>query len=255
MSSPDMHTLAGAYALDALSEVERAQFRRHLEQCEACAQEVRELRETAARLGAAMDEQPPSGLKDRVLAEMRTTRQLPPRSEPDEPGERTRGPRRWPMLIAAAAAVVGLALAGVFGGIALHTSSELHSAQSQLGQARDRYRPVAELLASPDTRTEHVTSPRGGGGTVMVSRKLDRVMFLQSGLPPVPPDRVYEAWLMGPDLAPRPAGLLPGGPSGSLVVADGLAGAQQFAISIEQAGGSATGKPSADVVLVTPVPA
>ncbi|WP_406634743.1 anti-sigma factor domain-containing protein [Amycolatopsis sp. WGS_07] len=253
MSSPDMHTLAGAYALDALSEVERAQFRRHLEQCDACAQEVRELRETAARLGAAMDEQPPSGLKDRVLADMRTTRQLPPRTDAAEP--RARGPRRWPMLIAVAAAVIGLALAGVFGGIALHTSGQLTAAQSELDAARDRYRPVAELLAAPDTVTSHVTSPRGGGGTVMVSRKLDRVMFLQSGLPPVPAGRVYEAWLMGPDLAPRPAGLLPGGPSGSLVVADGLAGAQQFAVSVEQAGGAPSGKPSDEVVLVAPVPA
>ncbi|MET9267261.1 anti-sigma factor [Amycolatopsis sp. NPDC004079] len=253
MTSPDMHTLAGAYALDALSEVERAQFRRHLDQCEACAQEVRELSETAARLGAAMDEQPPSGLKDRVLAEMRTTRQVPPRTGSAEP--RPRGPRRWPMLIAAAAAVVGLALAGVFGGIALHTSSQLTSAQSELDAARDRYLPVAELLTAPDARTEHVASPRGGGGTVVISRKLDRVMFMQSGLPPVQSGKVYEAWLMGPELAPRPAGLLPGGPSGSLVVADGLAGAQQFAISVEQAGGSPSGKPSSDVVLVTSVPA
>ncbi|PKV96215.1 anti-sigma-K factor RskA [Amycolatopsis echigonensis] len=248
-----MHTLAGAYALDALSEVERAQFRRHLDQCDSCAQEVRELRETAARLGAAMDEQPPSGLKDRVLADMRTTRQLPPRTDSAEP--RPRGPRRWPMLIAAAAAVIGLALAGVFGGIALHTSSQLTTAQSELDAARARYLPVAELLTAPDVRTEHVASPRGGGGTVVASRKLDRVMFLQSGLPPVRSGQVYEAWLMGPDLAPRPAGLLPGGPSGSLVVAHGLAGAEQFAVSVEQAGGSPSGKPSNDVVLVTPMPA
>ncbi len=248
-----MHTLAGAYALDALSEVERAQFRRHLEQCESCAQEVRELRETAARLGAAMDEQPPSGLKDRVLADMRTTRQLPPRTGSAEP--RPRGPRRWPMLLAAAAAVVGLALAGVFGGIALHTSSQLTSAQSELDAARARYLPVSELLTAPDARTEHVAAPRGGGGTVVVSRKLDRVLFLPAGLPPVQAGKVYEAWLMGPDFAPRPAGLLPGGQAGSLVVADGLAGAQQFAISVEQAGGSPSGKPSNDVVLVASVPA
>ncbi len=250
-----MHTLAGAYALDAVSETEAAQFRRHLEQCEACAQEVRELRETAARLGAAMDEQPPSGFKDRVLAEMRTTPQLPPRTGQAEPEERTRGPRRWPMLFAAAAAVIGLALAGVFGAVALNTSSQLHSAQSQLDDARNRYLPVAELLAAPDAQTVHVAAPHGGGGTVMVSHQLDRVMFLQSGLPPVPAGQVYEAWLMGPELAPRPAGLLPGGPSGSLVVADGLAGAQQFAVSVEQAGGSPTGKPSKDVVLIASVPA
>ena len=250
-----MHTLAGAYALDALSEMEAAHFRRHLAQCESCAQEVRELSETAARLGAAMDEPPPPALKDRVLAEMRTTRQLPPKTGAAGPGERARGPRRWPMLIAVAAAVVGLALAGVFGSIALNANSQLHSAQSRLDAARDRYQPVAELLAEPDTQTVHISAPRGGGGTVMVSRKLDRVMFLPSGLPPVPAGRVYEAWLMGPDRTPRPAGLLPDGPDGSVVVADGLAGAQQFAVSVEQAGGAPSGKPSDDVVLVASVPA
>lgn len=75
MSSPEMHTLAGAFAVNALSEHERARFQRHIEECESCAQEVRELRATAARLGAAVaEEQTSSQLKARVLAEVRATR-------------------------------------------------------------------------------------------------------------------------------------------------------------------------------------
>lgn len=249
-----MHTLTGAYALNALSDTERALFRRHLEQCVACAQEVRELRATAARLGAAMAEEPPASLKQRVLAEMRSTPQLPPLSGP-EPGERSRGRRRWPLILATAAAVVGLALAGVFGGLAVTTQGRLDAAQSQLDQARVRYQPVADILAAPDAQAIHGTAPGGGGGTVVVSKQLDRMMFMESDLPPYPAGHVYQAWLMGPNLAPRPAGLLPGGPAGSLVVADGLASANQFAISVEQAGGSPTGKPSDDVVLVMSMPA
>ncbi|MET7992453.1 anti-sigma factor [Amycolatopsis sp. NPDC005232] len=254
MNSPEMHTLTGAYALNALSDTERALFRRHLEQCVACAQEVRELRATAARLGAAMAEEPPASLKQRVLGEMRSTPQLPPLSGP-EPGERSRGRRRWPLILATAAAVVGLALAGVFGGLAVTTQGRLDAAQSQLDQARVRYQPVADILAAPDAQAIHGTAPGGGGGTVVVSKQLDRMMFMESDLPPYPAGHVYQAWLMGPNLAPRPAGLLPGGPAGSLVVADGLAGANQFAISVEQAGGSPTGKPSDDVVLVMSMPA
>jgi hypothetical protein len=30
MTAPEMHTLTGAFAVDALSEMERAQFERHL---------------------------------------------------------------------------------------------------------------------------------------------------------------------------------------------------------------------------------
>ena len=53
MSQPiEVHTLSGAYALDALTEIERAGFARHLAECAVCATEVAEFRETAARLGA-----------------------------------------------------------------------------------------------------------------------------------------------------------------------------------------------------------
>ena len=53
MSTAELHTLTGAYALHALPEDERVAFERHLGACEACAQEVRELSATAARLGLA----------------------------------------------------------------------------------------------------------------------------------------------------------------------------------------------------------
>lgn len=58
MSTVDLHTLTGAYALGALSEQESAEFTRHLAQCPACYQEVRELQETAARLALAVAEVP-----------------------------------------------------------------------------------------------------------------------------------------------------------------------------------------------------
>ncbi|WP_143219751.1 zf-HC2 domain-containing protein [Actinomadura sp. CNU-125] len=49
----DPHDLAGAYALDALGEAERKRFERHLDECPACTEEVRGLRETTSRLGLA----------------------------------------------------------------------------------------------------------------------------------------------------------------------------------------------------------
>jgi anti-sigma factor RsiW len=45
----DPHTLAAAYAMDALSGRDRSRFRRHLAWCEACSHVVTSLRETAAR--------------------------------------------------------------------------------------------------------------------------------------------------------------------------------------------------------------
>ena len=83
--SGDLHTLTGAYAADALSETERLAFERHLDACPACDQEVRELTETAARLGSAVALPPPAALWDRVRAEAAATRQLPDRQRRSEP--------------------------------------------------------------------------------------------------------------------------------------------------------------------------
>ncbi|WP_158887289.1 anti-sigma factor [Amycolatopsis anabasis] len=237
MTQGDLHALSGAYALDALDEPERARFRRHLAECPACAQEVRELRATAARLGEAVGQDPPAPLKDRVLAEVASTRQLPPSAKP-EPGQRSRGGARvprWALGLAAAAAVVGLALAGIFGGIALHRQDQLTAAERQVEQARQRYAPVAELLAAPDARTARGESGIGGSGTVVLSPSQNRLLFLAARLPQRPPNRDYQVWLMAPGEPPRSAGLLP---ADGIVLINGVEGARQVAVTVEPQGGS-----------------
>ena len=72
------HTLAGAYAMDALSAPDRAAFERHLTGCEDCAQEIASLREATARLAKATAVTPPPGFKERVLAAAAITRQEAP---------------------------------------------------------------------------------------------------------------------------------------------------------------------------------
>lgn len=256
MTAPEMHTLTGAFAVDALSEMERAQFERHLRECVSCAQEVLELQMTATRLGAALAEDPPPELKRRVLAQAMATRQQPPRAR-FEPGERIKDRRRtprWAIGAATAAAVVGLAGTAVFGGIAWNNQSELNAAREAAATYQARYAPVAEVLAAADLKTGHAETSAGGGGTVMMSRSKDRLVFMAAQLPANDPGRVYQAWLMYPGGSPKPAGLISGGQDGALVVADGLTGADRFALSVEQAGGSPTGSPSKDVVMVMSMP-
>lgn len=251
MTSPDMHTLAGAFALNALSEHERARFQRHLAECSSCTQEVRELQATAARLGAAVAEEPPPQLRQRVLAEIRQTRQQPPATVP-EPAERHRrreGVPRWALGLTAAAAVVGLALAGVFGGIAYTTRDDLNIAQEQVERVQDRYEPVAELLAAPDLRTQQGESSLGGTARVLVSESLDRMAFLASGLPEQP-NRDYQLWRMTPDGTPEPAGLLREDRTDSrLVLAGDVDGTAALAVTVEPEGGSPTGLPTSTPIL------
>jgi anti-sigma factor RsiW len=96
--TPDIHTLTGAYAADALSDDERRSFEAHLDECDACAQEVAELQATAAMLGAASFEPPPPSLRDAVLAEIDQVRQEPPAvpSADERPAARSRPAVRPP---------------------------------------------------------------------------------------------------------------------------------------------------------------
>ncbi len=69
---PDAHALTGAYVLNALPDEERRTLETHCAVCLPCAQELRELQATAARLGLAMTAAAPKSLKDKVLHGTRT---------------------------------------------------------------------------------------------------------------------------------------------------------------------------------------
>ena len=96
----DTHTLAGPYAMDAISAPDRARFERHLDGCEECAREVASLREATARLATATAVPPPPALKERVLAAAVATRQQPPAAsgagDPAWRGSAARSGAGWP---------------------------------------------------------------------------------------------------------------------------------------------------------------
>ena len=71
MTTPnDIHALVGAYAVDALDDLERVAFERHLAGCDECQDEVTSLREAAGLLAETTTAQPPAALRDRVLADI-----------------------------------------------------------------------------------------------------------------------------------------------------------------------------------------
>src|SRR5882724_5966188 len=110
----DLHVLSGSYALDAVSDAERAEFERHLQHCPTCEAEVRGLRETVARLALACAMTPPARMERRVLAAAYRTRQLPPlsadRPRRAVPRRRALASRRaFPRRLAVLAAAAGVA--------------------------------------------------------------------------------------------------------------------------------------------------
>ena len=101
----DVHALSGAYAIDALDDLERAKFERHLSECQECQAEVASLREASALLAALAETAPPR--PPRVGAGRHHD------GPADPAGRRRRDPagpqrRRWQGLLVAAAAVTVL---------------------------------------------------------------------------------------------------------------------------------------------------
>lgn len=230
----DVHTLAGAYALDALPESERVYFEQHLNACDECRSEVGELLETASRLGSAAAQPPPAGLRDRVLAAVDVTRQLPPAADPElEQGLATvttlstwqRVRERALVGIAAclALAVVGLGLVSV-------------NLNRQLDQQSG---DLVAVLGAPDMRTASLDMGAEGPARFVFSASLDRGVLVGEGMRGVNENQTYELWLIH-DGKPVPAGLFRPGDDGTAVAqaAAPVRGADLVAVTIEPAGGS-----------------
>jgi hypothetical protein len=236
---PEPHTLAGAYALDALDGPDRSRFERHLARCPACAAELRELREATARLASAAAADPPADLIDQVVAAAARTRQLPPATArpPAWRGRRTAGTRRASPRWAAGLAAAVLAGAAAAGLAAV-------TAEHHLSSARQSDHAIAEVLNAPDAvlLTARVTA--GGTATVVMSRRDRALVFTTDGLRPLGAGQCYQLWLMGP-AGDRPTGVLPAPEHGmtSPVIATGLAAGDWVALTVkpvDRSPGSAT---------------
>ncbi|OSY43847.1 anti-sigma factor [Streptomyces platensis] len=235
MSTVDLHTLTGAYALGALSEQESAEFTRHLAQCPACTLEVRELQETAARLALAVAEVPPAGLRTRVMAALPEVRQLPPRGRHATVAPLRRGMRHRLPYLAAAACLVVAALAG---GLAVNSRNEADEQRARTARAEQQAAAVSALMTAPDA-TFHTTALKGGGsGTVVASQRKGQTAFLYHGLPALSGQRVYELWYSR-NGAMEPAGLVrTGSSSGAMLLTGGPQGADGVGVTAEPQGGS-----------------
>ena len=234
------HTLAGAYALDALDGQDRQRFERHMAGCDACAQEVTELRETTARLGTATAVSPPLGMKAKVLAAATRTSQ-------HTPAVPRRSTRRA-VLVAApamAAAAALIVIATIFG----LASSD---ANQRLDQAQQRNQAIAAVLTATDATM--MTRPVTGGGhaTVVMSHHMDALVFTAADLPALPASQCYELWLSGPG-GDRPAGMLIVSGHGmvSPVITGRLRAGDHLMLSVEPLGG--TPRPTTPMMLDVPL--
>ncbi|GAA2149791.1 anti-sigma factor [Nocardioides koreensis] len=233
----DIHALSGAYAIDALDDIERAQFERHLAECAECRAEVDGLREAAGLLAETSAAEPPAALRERLLAEVATVRPLPPVTPP--PAQHTgRSRRRWVAPLVAAAAVVAALGAG---GVVWHPWSD-ETTQAPPVSAADRVRNAPDAVSV----TRRVD---GGEATIVASKSLNQFVVSTEGLPALPVGKVYEMWLQDADegMVPVSGGLMTAADS-TVVLEGDLANALGAGITVEPAGGSRV--PTSDPVAV-----
>ena len=241
MNPADLHTLTGAYALNALDDDERREFEAHLAECPACQQEIREFEATAAELGSSLAEAPPPHLKALVMGAIATTRQERPVPRPSADQTVVAFPKRrlldrvmLPAAAILAVLVVGLAV----------TVGNLNARVNELEASTLR---VTDVVAAPDLRTWNVDN-NGTTARVVYSAMQGQGMFLASGLQPAPAGKTYELWLIGPDGA-TPAGLFSGrdGTVSHPMTGD-MSAATHIGVTVEPAGGSP--QPTTDPILV-----
>ena len=249
----DLHVLSGSYVLDALSEPERDSFERHLQHCPLCEDEVRGLREAAARLGLAKTLDPPPQMRPRVLAVAYRTRQLPPPAG-EQVGLERRGVRvtwlfrprsarrhaqRRPRLPRLAAALAAASLVVV---VALGITQSDGAATA--GAA------ISRVVTAPDARTQTMRTSAGGTVTVIVSARQQAAVVSATGMRSLPPAQTYQLWVIGPDGA-RSAGLLPRTGRAGPVLASGVEPGDRIGITVEPAGG--TSGPTTTPVIAVPI--
>jgi anti-sigma factor RsiW len=243
----DLHSLSGAYALDALdSPAERERFARHLSNCPACEGEVRGLREVATALAFAATTEAPAEMRDRVLAAAARTRQLPPEVRSHRAHARPRRQVPWVPWLSGAVALASIAVAVFFGVAQSHTRDELN-------QARAQNQALSVVLSAPKVQVLSQVSTKGGTAIVVLAAERHELAVVTTGLPALPAGKVYQLWFIGKTKTVS-AGLLPQAKSGQTpaVLATGLVKGDTLGLTVEPAPGSA--KPSTKPIIALPLP-
>jgi anti-sigma-K factor RskA len=210
---------AAAYALGVLDAAERAAFETHLGTCAECTEEVRQLRLGAGALPHAVPQvSPPPGLRARILGSVTASGGGP--AEPHLVLHERRGLPAW--LQIAAMLAVG---AGVFL-YAQRMQTRVSNLEAQLAQAQAQVASADRLTAEARTVALRAQSAMGVFAALDVARidlagqpvaqmararalwsRQRGMVFTVSNLPPLPPGRVYQVWVVTAQ-APVSAGLL-----------------------------------------------
>jgi anti-sigma factor RsiW len=229
-----MHENAAGYALYALDPAELVEFEAHLAGCEFCQREVAEFSRTAAELSLLTVAAPSPRLRAKVMEFIRELPQLPAEHQADGLGPRTtsnghtpidaairpvaprravpgtwnpdefdsrpvdeleqrRQRRRRRILngLVAALLILAVGLGGVIYSLVQQRQSDV--AERRAEAAQKTYEE--QLLRADDAKVIVAPTLQGGGRcTFIVSKKLNRALYLGTNMPDPGQGRHYQLW-------------------------------------------------------------
>ena len=237
---------AVGWALHSLEPDEEMAVAMHLPECESCRTVAGDAGEVLSYLGAAVEQlDPPSSLRDRLMATVAETSQQPlapstgdaapaptvtetpepadaPRRDADRgstrppdnrPGRSSRGSRRGRRLVAAALAVVAVLTIGVLGVCNAQLSAERDAQIAQITAERDAQIAQAQSLENlldefDRPGVQHALLARQDGSTIAAVVSSDgRQQVFPIAVPPNSVDRdTYVLWGIAKGADPAPLG-------------------------------------------------
>jgi anti-sigma-K factor RskA len=238
------------FALGALQDDERVTLEKHLEGCSSCRRELERLRGDMALLAlSASGPAPPRRSRERLLKAIA--------KEPRTQKTLARAQSLWTFLPWLATAAV-LLVAAFFWQQSDRLAQQVARLRDQSAQQQaqlEQAREVVSTLTSTDamrvTLVAAQTLPQPQGKAIYV-RNRSSLIFLAGNMPPLPPQKAYELWLIPTKGAPIPAGVFKPDARGSATVIEpplpaGVE-AKTFAITVEPEQGSST--PTMPIVMM-----
>ena len=230
------------HALGTLQGDERARLEAHLESCAGCREELSALRGDMAALAmSTAGPKPPQRSRQRLLDAIANEPRLPAAV----PGRRSRfnwwAALGWAAAVAMLVVVIQLRRENYFlresvvnlGALTTQQTLELANAQR-----------VVDTLTAPETQTITLAASKNPEpqGKAFYLKNRTGLVFVANHLAPLPPDKIYELWLIPSTGTPIPAGLFKPDAKGNATVVNppGLpAGveAKTFAVTLEPANG------------------
>ena len=233
------------YALGVLKGNDLVDLEKHLADCADCRRELEQLRGDMALMalsvaGPAPPKRAEKRLMDAISRGPRATR--------------SRGLQRswWGALGWVAAAVMAVGVVW-FWHQSDHVAQQMAKLRNEFSSQEvelNRTRDVVATLTAPDAQIISVvapnTPPQPQGKAIYV-RDRSSLVFIASNLPALPPQKVFELWLIPTQGAPIPAGVFKPNARGAATVVNpplptGVE-AKAFAVTIEPEAGSVTPTP------------